>query len=47
VSADYEIRFRYTGTIKKAEIHLEPKGLASGEKEAVQKMKMDAAMARQ
>jgi len=47
VSADYEAPFRYTGTIKKVEIHLEPLGLASGEKEAVQKMKMDAAMSRQ
>ena len=46
MSADYEAPFRYTGTIKKVEIHLEPMGLASGEKEAVQKMNMDAAMAR-
>ena len=47
VSADYEAPFRYTGTIKKVEIHLEPLGLASHENEAVQKMKMDAAMSRQ
>jgi hypothetical protein len=47
VSADYQAPFRYTGTIKKVEIHLEPLGLALHEKEAVQKMKMDAAMSRQ
>jgi hypothetical protein len=47
VSVDYEAPFRYTGTIKKVEIHLEPLGLASHENEAVQKMKMDAAMSRQ
>jgi hypothetical protein len=32
---------------EKVEIHLKPMGLASGEKEAVQKMNIDAAMARQ
>jgi arylsulfatase len=40
VTADYEAPFRYSGKIKKVEIHVEPLGLASGEQEAVQKMKM-------
>jgi hypothetical protein len=47
VSADDEAPFAFTGTIKKVAIHLEELGLNAVDKDAVQKMKMNAVMARQ